>query len=76
MATSSSNDVMDRGLYFMKNIDFARKTAEDYLESAMFFAKRSNDQEYEYCIARASEWFGITQTWRDLAGNEKCYIVD
>lgn len=76
MDAGSTHDVIDRGLYFMHNIDFAKKTAEDYLESAMFFAKRSNDQEYEYCIARASEWFGITQTWRDLAGKEKCYIVD
>lgn len=76
MATSSTYDVKDRGLYFIRNIDFARKQAEEYLDSVMYFAKKSNDQAYEYCISNASEWFGIKQTWVDLARNEKCYIVD
>lgn len=66
----------DRGIYFIKNIEFAKKSADEYLESAIFFKHKGNEKAYEYCFGNCQEWLKIHEMWVDLARNEQCYIVD
>ncbi len=67
---------MDKGTYYIQNIDFAKKMVDDYMETSTYFKKRNLEQQYEHCFQNAKNWMGIYQQWIDLARAEKCYIVD